>query len=282
MFNFFKKRISKEEENKVTITKIEIIKYKKLIKAIVGNRGDTLYRFIDEYNMRNLRNLDVEIRSTILKYNKYDTPEDFEIDLFNTSFKDLVLMYLESKGYVLSIDWKGEDKENKLVNFVNRILQVKGEKEISFTELENLEKRIKKEEMCVYSSDFLMIKFKLVDDSLKKIGYSLYFINDESDVYHVFIGKIGIITEDEKIINFWTTDIDDYEHNGLGRNIKAGISIHKMRVHLNEKESREIPENIIFFINGENNNDLDIETINCEEISKGKIVKDTSYYEQIC
>ena len=47
MFNFFKKSISKKEENKITITKIEIIKYKKLIKAIVGNRGDTLYKFID-------------------------------------------------------------------------------------------------------------------------------------------------------------------------------------------------------------------------------------------
>ena len=30
MFNFFKKPISKEEENKITITKIEIIKYKKI------------------------------------------------------------------------------------------------------------------------------------------------------------------------------------------------------------------------------------------------------------
>lgn len=282
MFNFFKKSISKEEENKVTITKIEIMKYKKLIKAIVGNRGDTLYKFIDEYNKRNLKNLDVEIRSTILKYNKYDTPEEFEIDLFNTSFKDLTLMYMETKGYVLSIDWKGEDEENELVNFINKTLHAKGEEKIRFEELEKLEKRIKEEKICVYSSDFLMIKFKLIDNSLKKIGYTLYFINDESDTYHVFPGKEGIITEDEKIINFWTTDLDDYEHNGLGRDIKAGISKHKMMVHLNENESREIPENTIFFINDENNTDLDIETINCEEISKGKVVKDNLYYEKIC
>ena len=58
MFNPFKKKsTSKEEMGKVTLTKIEIIKYKRLLRAIIGNRGDTLYKFIDEYNSRNLKNI---------------------------------------------------------------------------------------------------------------------------------------------------------------------------------------------------------------------------------
>ena len=43
----------------------------------MGNRGDTLYKFIDEFNRRNLKSINVEIRSTILKHHTYDTPEEF-------------------------------------------------------------------------------------------------------------------------------------------------------------------------------------------------------------
>lgn len=120
MFNPFKKKsTSKEEMGKVTLTKIEIIKYKRLLRAIIGNRGDTLYKFIDEYNSRNLKNINVEIRSTILKHHTYDTPEEFELDLFNTYFDELVLMYLQTKKYILSVDWKGEETNREIEKFVN-------------------------------------------------------------------------------------------------------------------------------------------------------------------
>ena len=283
MFNFFKKQISKEEENKLTITKIEIIKYKNLIKKIVGNRGDTLYKFVDEYNKRNIKNLDVEIRSTILKYYKYDTPEEFELDLFNTYFSELLLMYLETKKYIMSIDWKGEDTK-AIINFVNDALEINKEEKISFEILIKLENKIQDENICVYSSDFLFIVFKLIDNDLKKIGYSLYFINDQSDTYHIFLAKSGSITEEEQIINFWATDIDDYTHNGLGREIKAGMILKRMKIHTDKNETHDLERNTIFFINSEDNNDMSIETINCDnnEVYKGKVVKDNLYFDIIC
>ena len=281
MFNFFKKSISKKEENKITITKIEIIKYKKLMKAIVGNRGDTLYKFIDEYNSRNLKNIDVEIRSTILKHHTYDTPEEFEIDLFNTYFSELALMYLESKGYMLSVNWQGEDSEGDVEQFVNSVLTAKGEKIIYFDDLLKLRKRIADNEICVYNSDFLLIKLKLIDTELKNKGYSLYFINDNSDTYHIFIAKTGVITEDEKIINFWTADIDDYKYNGLGRNLKAGICTHKLAVTQDNGRIKEILKNTMFFVNSESETELEIETISCEDTIKGKIKNNNIDYEII-
>ena len=281
MFNFFKKPISKEEENKITITKIEIIKYKKLIKAIVGNRGDTLYKFIDDYNSRNLKNIDVEIRSTILKHHTYDTPEEFEIDLFNTYFSELALMYLESKGYMISVDWKGEDNEGDIEKFVNNNLTAKGEKVIHFDDLIKLRKRISDSGICVYDSDFLLIKLKLIDTELKGRGYSLYLINDNSDTYHIFIAKTGTITEDEKIINFWAADVDDYKHNGLGRNLKAGICTHKLTVVQEDESIKEILKDTMFFVNNETETELEIETISCEETVKGKIKNNNINYEII-
>jgi hypothetical protein len=281
MFNFFKKTISKKEENKVTISKIEIIKYKKLIKAIVGNRGDTLYKFIDEYNNRTLKNIDVEIRSTILKHHTYDTPDEFEIDLFNTYFSELALMYLESKGYMLSVDWKGEENSGDIEQFVNSNLTVKGEKIIYFDNLQKLSKRIKDEGICIYDSDFLLIKLKLIDTELKERGYSLYLINDNSDTYHIFLAKTGVITEDEKIINFWAADVDDYQHNGLGRKLKAGIAVHKISVMQESGKKREIIKNTMFFINEESETELEIETISCEDTIKGKIINDNLNYEII-
>lgn len=282
MINFFKKHISKEEENKITITKIEIIKYKKLIKAIVGNRGDTLYKFIDEYNSRNLKNIDVEIRSTILKHHTYDTPEEFEVDLFNTYFSELALMYLESKGYLLSVDWKGENSEGEIERFVNNNLTAKGEKVIHFDDLAKLRKRIKEDEICVYDSDFLLIKLKMTDTELKERGYSLCFINDNSDTYHIFIAETGAITEDEKIINFWTADIDDYKYNGLGRKIKAGVSTHKLAVAQENGGIKEILKNTMFFVNDETETEFEIETISCEDTIKGKIKNNNINYEIIC
>lgn len=281
MFNFFKKPISKEEENKITITKIEIIKYKKLLKAMVGNRGDTLYKFIDEYNNRNLKNVNVEIRSTILKHHTYDTPEEFELDLFNTYFSELALMYLESKGYVLSVDWKGEDSYGDIEKFVNNNLTVKGEKIIYFDDLIKLRKRIEEEEICIYDSDFLLVKLKLIDIELKERGFSLYLINDNSDTYHIFIAKTGTITEDEKIINFWAADIDDYKYNGLGRNLKTGITTHKLSVTQENGNNKEILKNTMFFINSETETELEIETISCEDTVKGKIRNNNLNYEII-
>mgnify|MGYP003620939085 CR=1 FL=1 len=281
MFNFFKKPISKEEENKITITKIEIIKYKKLIKAIVGNRGDTLYKFIDEYNNRNLKNINVEIRSTILKHHTYDTPEEFEIDLFNTYFSELALMYLESKGYLLSVDWKGEDSEGDIEKFVSNNLMAKGEEMIHFDKLINLRKRINEDEICVYDSDFLLIKLKLIDTELKERGYSLYFINDNSDTYHIFMAKTGSITEDEKIINFWAADVDDYKYNGLGRKLKAGISNHKLSVVQENGSIKEILKDTVFFVNDETETELEIETVSCEDTIKGRIKNNNIDYEII-
>ena len=281
MFNFFKKYISKKEENKITITKIEIIKYKKLMKAIVGNRGDTLYKFIDEYNSRNLKNIDVEIRSTILKHHTYDTPEEFEIDLFNTYFSELALMYLESKGYMLSVNWQGEDSEGDVEQFVNSVLTAKGEKIIYFDDLLKLRKRIADNEICVYNSDFLLIKLKLIDTELKEWGYSLYLINDNSDIYHLFIAETGAITEDEKIINFWAADVDDYKYNGLGRKLNSGISTHKLTVVQEDGSIKEILKNTMFFINNETETELEIETITCEDTIKGKIRNNNINYEII-
>lgn len=283
MLNLFKKKpASKEETAKVTLSKIEIIKYKKLIKAIVGNRGDTLYKFIDEFNRRNLKSLNVEIRSTILKHHTYDTPEEFELDLFNTYFDELALMYLQSKKYILSVDWKGEEETGDIEDFVNNRLSYEGEREINSVILKDLQEKIENNVLCVYSSDFLVIKLKLIDNELKKIGYSLYLINNNSDTYHLFIAKTGVIGEDEKIINFWTADIDDFEHNGLGRDIKAGLATSKIKVIISENESREIVSNTMFFINDENEDTIEIETINCNEVIKGRIPKDTVHYDIIC
>ena len=283
MLNLFKKKpVSKDETGKVTLSKIEIIKYKKLIRAIVGNRGDTLYKFIDEFNSRNLKNINVEIRSTILKHHTYDTPEEFELDLFNTYFDELVLMYLQSKKYILSVDWKGEEETGDIEDFVNNRLSYEGEREINSVILKDLQEKIKNNVLCVYSSDFLVIKLKLIDNELKKIGYSLYLINNNSDTYHLFIAKTGVIGEDEKIINFWTADIDDFEHNGLGRDIKAGLASSKIKAIISENESREIVSNTMFFINDENEDTIEIENINSNEVIKGRIPKDTVHYDIIC
>ena len=283
MLNLFKKKpASKQETGKVTLSKIEIIKYKKLVKAIVGNRGDTLYKFIDEFNSRNLKSINVEIRSTILKHHTYDTPEEFELDLFNTYFDELALMYLQSKKYILSVDWKGEETKGDIIDFVNNRLSYEGEREINSSILNDLQEKLENNVLCVYSSDFLMIKLKLIDNELKKIGYSLYFINNNSDTYHLFLAKTGVIGEDEKIINFWTADIDDFEHNGLGKDIKAGLTTSKIKVIISENKSREIVSNTMFFINNEDENTLEIETINCNEVIKGSIPKDTVNYEIIC
>ncbi|MBP9479345.1 MAG: hypothetical protein KBF12_12080 [Sebaldella sp.] len=282
MFNPFKKKsTSKEEMGKVTLTKIEIIKYKRLLRAIIGNRGDTLYKFIDEYNSRNLKNINVEIRSTILKHHTYDTPEEFELDLFNTYFDELVLMYLQTKKYILSVDWKGEETNREIEKFVNERLSFMNEEEIKFKILDDLQEKIDNKVLCVYSSDFLMIKLKLIDNELKKIGYSLYIINNNSDTYHLFVAKTGVINEDEKIINFWSADIDDFEHNGLGRKINAAITAEKVKVYLADNKTWEIVTNTVFFINGEDEETIEIETINCDEIIKGRIPKKT-IYDIIC
>ena len=155
------------------------------------------------------------------------------------------------------------------------------EEEIKFKILDDLQEKIDNKVLCVYSSDFLMIKLKLIDNELKKIGYSLYIINNNSDTYHLFVAKTGVINEDEKIINFWSADIDDFEHNGLGRKINAAITAEKVKVYLADNKTWEIVTNTMFFINGEDEETIEIETINCDEIIKGRIPKKT-IYDIIC
>ena len=56
------------------------------------------------------------------------------------------------------------------------------EEEIKFKILDDLQEKIDNKVLCVYSSDFLMIKLKLIDNELKKIGYSLYIINNNTAI----------------------------------------------------------------------------------------------------
>ena len=282
MFNIFKKNnAEKKEMGKITISKIESVKYKSLLRKIIGNRGNTIYKFVDEYNRRDLKVLDPEIRSAVLKYFSYGTNEEFELALYNMCFSDIVVMYLEIKKYILLIDWKGEDEEDQLLNYVVQRFQYLENKTPEFGWLKRLEQRIKENEVCLYSSDFLLIKAKLIDEELKTSGYSLYTINNNSDTYHFFIAKTGSIGEDEKIINFWASDIDDYQYNGIGKVISAGISEENIRVSTEKGAPAEIKKNTFFFINNKSDSWIEIETINCDHVIKGKIPR-SSGYEIIC
>ena len=182
---------------------------------------------------------------------------------------------------MISVDWKGEENEDDIEKFINNNLTAKGEKVIYFDDLIKLRKRISDTGICVYDSDFLLIKLKLIDTELKERGYSLYLINDNSDIYHLFIAETGAITEDEKIINFWAADVDDYKYNGLGRKLNSGISTHKLTVVQEDGSIKEILKNTMFFINNETETELEIETVSCEDTIKGRIKNNNIDYEII-
>ena len=75
--------------------------------------------------------------------------------------------------------------------------------EIKFKILDVLQEKIDNKVLCVYSSDFLMIKLKLIDNELKKIGYSLYIINNNiENITPAIVKHILYISSSYSLFNF--------------------------------------------------------------------------------
>ena len=105
-----------------------------------------------------------------------ENPEEAELSLFLGVAQDL--------GYTHFLDWSGEDSDGDFETWTE------GRMEALNRTYDTLFIEDWKDELDLNKldrGDYILHKFRLIGDSLAKIGYSLIFLNEGGDSYYPFI-----------------------------------------------------------------------------------------------
>ncbi|WP_159567086.1 DUF6630 family protein [Budvicia diplopodorum] len=123
------------------------------------------------------------------QYKKYDFGRYLD-NVYAGGLIDLLYCYTYQDGFIDMVDWRGEDDDGQIANFVvRRIAAFRPDINLGVC-LNELEQRIQRDELRekeVAAGDYVLHQFTEVTEYLKPMGLSFGCINIGWDSYLIFV-----------------------------------------------------------------------------------------------